>query len=132
MSGRPGKRAGSRTPSAACGAICPVRQSSQASVTKTCADALNAITTHPENASASKPQPRYSPNSKPLHFNRESTLRPPPERRIVLGRRDFHLYRRRPVSMAGMNSGFRRRGVLVGCLLYTSDAADDLLCVDLG
>mgnify|MGYP007112076377 CR=1 FL=1 len=23
-------------------------------------------------------------------------------------------------------------GILTGCLLYTSDAADDLLCVDLG
>src|SRR5450756_2213678 len=29
-------------------------------------------------------------------------------------------------------SGDERRGTVVVCLLYTSDAADDLLCVDLG
>ena len=36
--------------------------------------------------------------------------------------------RHRPVGALGGT----REGVSEGCLLYTSDAADDLLCVDLG
>ena len=45
--------------------------------------------------------------------------------------------RRRPVLphhhfSCGRASGTDRRDVAAACLLYTSDAADDLLCVDLG
>src|SRR5659263_248825 len=33
---------------------------------------------------------------------------------------------------AGVNASVARRALAMICLLYTSDAADDLLCVDLG
>ena len=32
----------------------------------------------------------------------------------------------------GFHEGLRKAGACYSCLLYTSDAADDLLCVDLG
>ena len=36
------------------------------------------------------------------------------------------------VGLAGVGHAAQRKGNGSGCLLYTSDAADDLLCVDLG
>ena len=53
--------------------------------------------------------------------------------RLDVGRAptDVELELQRPA--AGGRLGYLDRAQrLVGCLLYTSDAADDLLCVDLG
>src|SRR5450756_1009562 len=47
----------------------------------------------------------------------------------------FHFFKYAPVpalNVFGYAAGLHADVTLKGCLLYTSDAADDLLCVDLG
>src|SRR5450756_1793296 len=76
---------------------------------------------------------------------RSSRVRQPPTKcagkaRVVLerrrSRRPYGKYRMKPEEWSfSFSVGWRSSRVLrqsVPCLLYTSDAADDLLCVDLG
>ena len=69
-----GKKAASRTPSAACAAGCRENPTWQPSPTSTCKPLSPSTTTPRENVSTSKPQMRSSPASLTvLHFKREST-----------------------------------------------------------
>ena len=72
----PGKKAVSKTPSAACDAGCPAKPTSQPSTPIPSPPTPPPITSHPENASPSKPPPRLSfPNRCTSNVNPSPGLR---------------------------------------------------------
>src|SRR5680860_1129286 len=64
----------------------------------------------------------------------DTTMAPPPPPAISdsLGSMELHQATSHPASVKGFNRSRCLRSSPSPCLLYTFDAADDLLCVDLG